>query len=366
MDINTHSQSMNFERIPTVPTADEVLDRALRRAAAKMREKKQKKRASEEFVRTVYLSVHDKLVSVLQGFPEMDNLPQFYQDLFDVIWGIERLRKALGAVGWAARWSKDHRGGLAKDVRFSSDEDATASRKKAVARLASVVHQIDDQLIFLNEVRNVMRKLPVIEDVFTIVVAGFPNVGKSSFIRRVSSAEPEIASYPFTTKGVIIGHRYEHREKIQLIDTPGLLDRPAEERNAIEKQAISAIINTADVILFILDPSTYCGFPLDEQMRLLEEVRELVRVPIIAVVNKSDVKTLEGYPAMSTVSGEGVEEVLAMLLADKPAPGAAHHPGRQGYSDPDDEPADQKSYDSPSIKWRESGLRPPRRDEIQK
>ena len=343
---------MHFEKIPTVPTADEVLDRALRRAAKKMREKKQKKRASEEFVGAVYLSVHDKLVSVIQSFPEMDNLPPFYQDLFEALWGIDRLRKALGAVGWAARWSKDHRGGLTKDVRYSSEEDATGSRKKAVARLASVVHQIDDQLLFLNEVRNIMRKLPMIDDVFTIVVAGFPNVGKSSFIRRVSTAEPEIASYPFTTKGVIIGHRYEKREKIQMIDTPGLLDRPAIERNAIEGQAVSAIINTGDVILYILDPSTYCGFPLEDQLNLLEEVKGMVQVPVIVVVNKSDVKTLEGYPSMSTATGEGVDEILDLLLAQKPAPGAAHHPGRQGFSDPDEEPADQEPYDRPSIKWR--------------
>jgi len=236
-------------------------------------------------------------------------------------------------------------------VRFSKDEEGAVSRKKAVARLASVVHQIDDQLMFLNEVRNVMRKLPVVEDVFTIVVAGFPNVGKSSFIRKVSTAEPEIASYPFTTKGVIIGHRYEKREKIQLIDTPGLLDRPAFERNAIEGQAISAIINTADVILYILDPSTYCGFPLEDQMSLLDEIRTLVHVPVIVVVNKADVLTLEGYPAMSTASGEGVDEVLAMLMAEKPAPGAAHHPGRQGYSDPDEYVPDDEPYDRPSIKF---------------
>ncbi len=355
---------MKFDTIPTVPTADEVLDRSLRRAAKKMREKKQKKRASEEFVGTVYLSVHDKLVSVIQSFPDMETLPRFYQDLFEVIWGIDRLKKALGAVGWAARWSKDHRGGLTKDVRYSSEEDATASRKKAVARLASVVHQIDDQLIFLNEVRNVVRKLPVIDDVFTVVVAGFPNVGKSSFIRRVSSAEPEIASYPFTTKGVIIGHRYEKREKIQMIDTPGLLDRPADERNSIEKQAISAIINTADVILFILDPSTYCGFPLEDQMKLLHEVKGMVEVPVIVVVNKADVKTLEGYPSMSTASGEGVDDVLNLLLAVKPAPGAAHHPGRQGLSDPGEDPAGSETYDRPTIQWRESGLRPSGRDEI--
>jgi len=345
---------ISFEKIPTVPTADEVLDRALRRAALKMREKKQKKRAAEEFVSTAYLSVHDKLVAVIQSFPDMDNLPQFYQDLFEVLWGIDRLRKALGAVGWAARWSKDHRGGLAKDIRYSQEEEGTVPRKKAVARLASVVHQIEDQLLFLNDVRNVMRKLPVIEDVFTIVVAGFPNVGKSSFIRRVSSAEPEIASYPFTTKGVIIGHRLEKREKIQLIDTPGLLDRPASERNAIEGQAISAIINTADVILYILDPSTYCGFPLEDQMNLLDEVRAMVQVPVIVVVNKADVTILEGYPLMSASTGEGVEEVLALLMAEKPAPGAAHHPGRQGYTDPDDEISGDETYDRPSIRWGDS------------
>ena len=80
-------------------------------------------------------------------------------------------------------------------------------RKRAVARLASMVHQIDKDLRFLNEIRNVLRKLPHVEDAFTIVIAGYPNVGKSSFIRRVSSAEPQVASYPFTTKGIIVGHR---------------------------------------------------------------------------------------------------------------------------------------------------------------
>ena len=70
-----------------------------------------------------------------------------------------------------------------------------------------MVHQIDKDLLFLNEVRNVLRKLPHVEDAFTVVIAGYPNVGKSSFIRLVSSATPEIASYPFTTKGVIVGHR---------------------------------------------------------------------------------------------------------------------------------------------------------------
>ncbi|WP_373839833.1 NOG1 family protein [Methanospirillum sp.] len=308
---------MSFEKIPTVPTADEVLDRALRRAAKKMREKSNKKRASVEFVEAAYLSVHDKLVSVIQSFPTISDEPKFYQDIIEILWTTDRFKKSLGAVGWAAKWSKDHRGGLAKDVRYSAEENATASRKKAIARLSSVVHQIGDDLLFLNEVRNVLRKLPVVEDIFTIVVAGFPNVGKSSFIRKVSSAEPEIASYPFTTKGIIVGHYYDGREKIQLIDTPGLLDRPDMERNAIERQALSAIVNIADTLLFILDPSAHCGYPLEEQERLLEEVKALVNVPVVIVSNKADITYIPEYPSMSTGTGEGVKEILDALLVHK-------------------------------------------------
>ena len=83
--------------------------------------------------------------------------------------------------------------------------------------------------------------------------------GSRSFIRRVSSSRAQIASYPFTTKGIIVGHRIIGREKIQFVDTPGILDRPAHERNQIEKQALSAMMNISSVVLFILDPSEHCG-----------------------------------------------------------------------------------------------------------
>ena len=158
------------------------------------------------------------------------------------------------------------------------------------------------------------------EDAFTIVIAGYPNVGKSSFIRRVSSADPQVASYPFTTKGIIVGHREMGREKVQFVDTPGILDRPAEERNQIEKQALSAIMNVADVILYIVDPSEHCGYPMGVQLSLLEEVKGMVSVPVIVVANKSDLVAAEGYTTMSTADGTGVEEVLAELLTHKPEP----------------------------------------------
>jgi nucleolar GTP-binding protein len=303
--------------MPTVPTADEILDRSFRRAAKKMKEKTNKDRANEEFVRAVGAAVHDRLVSIIRGFPEFDQIPRFYLEMADILFGMDRIKQSLGAVGWAAKHTKMVGNQLAVQSRKS--DDTTVVRKRTVARLASMVHQIDKDLRFLNEVRNVLRMLPHVDDSYTVVIGGYPNVGKSSFIRLVSSAAPEVASYPFTTKGVIVGHRAMGREKIQFVDTPGILDRPAEERNAIERQALSAMMNVADTVLFILDPSEHCGYPMEVQLHLLDEVKGMIDVPLIVAANKSDLQTMEGYLAMSTGRGEGIEEVLAAILEKKPA-----------------------------------------------
>ncbi|HJK41254.1 MAG TPA: 50S ribosome-binding GTPase [Methanocorpusculum sp.] len=304
---------MYFDNIPTIPTADELLDRSFRRAAKKMREKNNKNRANEDFVRAITQATHDKLVSIIQSFPEFEQLPPFYRDLCDILVGMDNLRQALGMVGWAAKNVRDVGGEISRGMRRA---DPLTERKRAVARIASIVHRADDALRYLNDVRNVLRKLPVIStDEFTIVVAGYPNVGKSSFIRLVSSAEPEIASYPFTTKGVIVGHRNaERRKRIQFIDTPGLLDRTDDERNAIEKQALNALVYVADLVLFVIDASEHCGYSVEAQEKLREEIAGIVTVPMLTVVNKADIKKTEDRFNMSTVTGEGVEDVLAELL----------------------------------------------------
>jgi nucleolar GTP-binding protein len=106
-------------------------------------------------------------------------------------------------------------------------------------------------------------------------------------VAHASTAKPEIAEYPFTTRAVKIGHIKRGLSIYQIVDTPGLLDRPLDKRNPIELQAITALKYLAQVILYIVDPSETCGYPLKEQLSLYEDLKELFG-DIYLVVNKID------------------------------------------------------------------------------
>ncbi|MBA3044281.1 hypothetical protein FP804_04000, partial [archaeon] len=152
-------------------------------------------------------------------------------------------------------------------------------KKEVYGRISSVVKQVSDDLLFLNTVREKLRSIPAIENIPTVVVAGYPNVGKSLLVRKISSGKPKIAAYPFTTKGVSVGHFKIKYRKYQVIDTPGLLDREFSKRNQIEKQAVLALRHLANVIVFIIDPTEHCGYPLNVQLKLLDDIKKTFNIP---------------------------------------------------------------------------------------
>ena len=174
------------------------------------------------------------------------------------------------------------------------------------------IEQIDDELRFLNEAKNKMKEIPTLSDDFTVVLAGYPNVGKSSIIAEISTVKPEIASYPFTTKKIFVGY-IENDERIQIIDTPGLLDRPLEKRNYIERKAISAINHLADLIIFVIDPTETCGYNLEKQVNLLSEIKRQFSIPIIEIYSKADLHERRDRLAVSVVTKEGINELVDLL-----------------------------------------------------
>lgn len=312
---------MIFEKITTVPTSDELLDKAFRRATRAMSGKtitgrKTALEANESMMLTAANILTDNLKNIVRRFPTFENLPPFYYELADVIVGVDDMRKSLSRLDWAS--AKIHEIAREHVGKVRKSRDPLPVRKQCFGRISSVIYSIDKDLLFLNEARNKLRKLPGVSDEPTIVVAGYPNIGKSSFVTKVTGATPEIAPYPFTTKGVSIGHFFIGSDRYQVMDTPGLLDRPMSERNDIELQAITALKNLDAVVLFIIDATETCGYEIKDQKRMLDEVLREFKLPVLVVGNKADLPQFMELDfvdmKMSTATGEGVSEVVSTLV----------------------------------------------------
>ena len=102
-----------------------------------------------------------------------------------------------------------------------------------------------------------------------------------------------------------------------MVDTPGLLDRPMTERNKIEMQAIAALENVGDIVLFLIDPSESSGMSLQDQGHLLGEVTELLADrPLLRVYSKSDLHEENENEVLriSSITGDGIEELRSRLI----------------------------------------------------
>jgi len=291
-----------LRRLPTVLTAEELLDKVFGRSS-KVSGSNERERILNK-LSTISNVSKDYFERIITAHPNYETLPSFYREMVDLIAGIERIKKALASLSWANSMIQKIVTKSIADIR--KGKNAVAVYRTACGRIASVIEDIDDDLRFLNEVKNKLREIPALREMPTVVVAGYPNVGKSSFVALVSTAKPEIADYPFTTKKIFIGYTGE----IQIIDTPGLLDRPLAKRNTIERKAILCLKHAADAILFIIDPTETCGYPLKSQLSLLDELKRLFGKPMVEVYSKSDMHTFRDRMAFSAKNGDGVREIV--------------------------------------------------------
>ncbi len=325
-----------FARLPTVMRAEEIIKFAHSRSVrvsmkSSMRLSKLKRTQIREIARLKEFTrqVKSKLRLAVESFPSLDRIHPFYYELADILIGLDRLRQALGSVynciPLIDSITKKH----IEAMKLSDDyQQIRRSRSAAKGRIASVLRATAPNLDLIIEAKKTLSKLPgVSSDVPTIVCSGFPNVGKSTFVRAVSTAEPEIAYYPFTTKNVIVGHLDIDDRRVQVIDTPGILDRPMSERNEIERSAIAALKYLAHVIVYMFDPSEACGWSFDQQMNLYREVQRMFPLnPLFAVFNKVDITPPDRLSAarervpeamlMVASEGRGVTEVIEAALEE--------------------------------------------------
>jgi nucleolar GTP-binding protein len=309
-------------KIPTILTADEVLDKAFRKASKVDYQGLTRIDTVREINISKVRSVSDVIASTLgkyvKAFPSIERMSPFYSSLIDITIGKDKLRKSLGAIDWCrgtvARISRDAIRNISKAHSIDAIDSA---RRAAYGRISSIVKQIDNELKFVAIARNTIKKFPTVNvDIPTIVIAGAPNVGKSQLVGQISTGKPRVAVYPFTTQEISLGVFERKYLRYQVIDTPGLLDRPLEERNAMELRAVLALKHLADAIVFVMDPSETCGYTMEQQEHLLESLKgEFGSTPMIVVENKADVlKSKSDRLKLSAVGGEGITELVDEIV----------------------------------------------------
>jgi len=295
-----------FDEFYHVPNSQELLDIAFKRAmrsSAKVSKNapiliKAKKKESKR-IKVAVDDLVNRLLKIIKMVPIINELPDFYRELASLLVNIDELKLYLGKInGIIPVLSNIQREYIKKVSHIEIPKEGDKLRRAAFGRISSIINKQNKTLEYLNNIRGYLREIPSIDYTLPcVVVAGYPNVGKSSIVREISTNKKiEVQEYPFTTKKLNLGHLTIEKKfdtiQIQIMDTPGILDRPMSKRNNIELQAILALRLIADLILFIFDPTPACGYNIDSQLELYHEIKENFikekEIELLIVFNKID------------------------------------------------------------------------------
>lgn len=255
----------------------------------------------------------EKLGKIISEFPVLDNLHPFLSSLLNVLYDKNHYKLALGQINTARHLISQ----VAKDyVRLLKFGDSLYRckqlKKAALGRMATIMRRQKDPLAYLEQVRQHISRLPAIDpNTRTLLICGYPNVGKSSFVNKVTRADVDVQPYAFTTKSLFVGHMDYKYLRWQVIDTPGVLDHPLEEMNTIEMQSITALAHLRSAVLYFMDLSEQCGYTIEAQCKLFQSIKPLFQnKPTILVINKIDIVRLADL-------SEENRSYVDTILADK-------------------------------------------------
>lgn len=317
---------LTWKDIPTVPTANDMLDIVLNRTQRKtptvIRAGFKITRIRAFYMRKVKYTAEgfsEKFTEMVSGFPNINDVHPFHRDLMDTLYEKNHYKVSLAAVSKAKTLIEQVSRDYVRLLKFGQSlYQCKQLKRAALGRMATITKKLKDPLVYLEQVRQHLGRLPSIDpNTRTLLICGYPNVGKSSFLRCITKADVEVQPYAFTTKSLYVGHFDYKYLRFQAIDTPGILDRPTEEMNNIEMQSIYAIAHLRSCVLYFMDLSEQCGFSIEAQVKLFHSIKPLfANKSVMVVMNKSDIIKVEDL--------EADKQELLKTIADTPGVDVMH------------------------------------------
>ena len=285
-----------FTRLPSVAAAAELKASARKRATRATPGKGLKDAAREKSLGVKRLEAMTSayctpLKTYVKGFPNPDRFHPFERALLELTLSDKKYRATVEAVDVMRKGLYGIGKGYAAQInnqRYAAEMKSTTEKgmNELEAYYAKHGRCVDD----LKSIAKMLRRLPVAElETPTVALVGAPNVGKSSLVQALSSGKSEINNYPFTTKGIKMGHFFVEMERHIVTDTPGLINRADHDRNKIELLTIATLEHLPTCVVFVTDLSGLSGTSIEDQLELRESLYEQFahRRPWIDVLSKA-------------------------------------------------------------------------------
>jgi len=269
-----------------------------------------------------------RLSSYINSFPRFEEIHPFYQELIELVENKDEYKKSLGHLSKLNKIIRNIRAKTIKEMHQSrKEEEIIAISRGFFGRINSLKKDLEKETAKMNRIAFELKEFPSIEfESPTIILAGIPNSGKTTVLKRLTGAKAKIASWPFTTQKIQLGYFTERYHRIQVIDTPGLLDREESKRNPIEKKAVDALKNLQGIIVFVFDPTQNTEEEIKAQLNLIKEIRDY-RKRLVVLINKNDIaggeetgkaeEKIKELKEEFVVCGEGREKELREFIVAK-------------------------------------------------
>ncbi|CAN1310299.1 Nucleolar GTP-binding protein 1 [Linum perenne] len=322
-----------FQKLPMVMPSVDILASAVRKAKRVQPTKgianiaKRERNRGAKRLDALMKELAAPLKTYVDNFPKRKYLHPYERSLVELTLGdgvyeevlkkVDALRKKVVVVG------KEHASLCAQ----------TQTKREAEERLKEGLEKLEDIFISdgkavddLLDIAKTLRAMPVVDlETPTLCLVGAPNVGKSSLVRTLSTGKPEVCNYPFTTRGILMGHIALKFQNFQVTDTPGLLKRSDDDRNNLEKLTLAVLSHLPTAVLYVHDLTGECGISPSNQFVIYKEIKERFRDHLwLDVVSKCDL--LQGSPIFYiTDDDDGDATHLEMESYRKVGPVGAIH-----------------------------------------